>query len=113
MEAIGNKGDILILITTSGNSINLIETLKVAKKKGLKIYCFSGNNGGKIKKIFKKHCYNSFQKYFINSGGRNFFRSITMRLLREKFQKMKKKFIKKIICFDIDNTICITSGKKI
>ena len=53
MEAIGNKGDILILITTSGNSINLIETLKVAKKKGLKIYCFSGNNGGKIKRYLK------------------------------------------------------------
>ena len=52
MEAIGNKGDILILITTSGNSINLIETLKVAKK-GLKIYCFSGNNGGKIKRYLK------------------------------------------------------------
>ncbi len=53
VEAIGNKGDILILITTSGNSINLIEALKVAKKKGLKIYCFSGNNGGKIKRYLK------------------------------------------------------------
>ena len=53
VEAIGNKGDILILITTSGNSINLIEALKVAKKKGLKIYCFSGNSGGKIKRYLK------------------------------------------------------------
>ena len=53
VEAIGNKGDILILITTSGNSINLIEALKVAKKKGLKVYCLSGNNGGKIKKYLK------------------------------------------------------------
>ena len=53
VEAIGNKGDILILITTSGNSINLIEALKVAKKKRLKIYCFSGNSGGKIKRYLK------------------------------------------------------------
>ena len=30
---LATKGDILILITTSGNSINLIETLKVAKKR--------------------------------------------------------------------------------
>ena len=33
IEAIGNKGDIAIGITTSGNSKNLIETVKICKKK--------------------------------------------------------------------------------
>ena len=50
IEAIGNKGDVCIALTTSGNSKNLINAIKVAKKKKLLTFCFSGNNGGKIKK---------------------------------------------------------------
>ena len=53
LEAIGRKGDICIALTTSGNSINLIEAAKVSKKKGILTFCFSGNKGGKIKKFTK------------------------------------------------------------
>ena len=50
IEAIGNKGDIVIAITTSGNSLNLIEALKIAKRKKILTFCFSGNKGGKLKR---------------------------------------------------------------
>ena len=50
IEAVGKPGDIAIAITTSGNSLNLIEGVKVAKKKKILTFCFSGNNGGKLKK---------------------------------------------------------------
>jgi len=50
IEAIGRRGDIAIAITTSGNSKNLIKATKVANKKGLITFCFSGNNGGILKK---------------------------------------------------------------
>ena len=53
IEAIAHKNDICIAITTSGNSQNLIEACKVAKKMGLFFYVLSGNNGGKLKKICK------------------------------------------------------------
>jgi D-sedoheptulose 7-phosphate isomerase len=53
LEAIGNAGDVAIAITTSGNSENLIEAMKIAKKRGIKTFCFSGNKGGKIKKFVK------------------------------------------------------------
>lgn len=49
IEAVGKPGDIAIAITTSGNSINLIEGVKAAKKKKILTFCFSGNNGGKLK----------------------------------------------------------------
>ena len=49
IEAVGKQGDIAIAITTSGNSINLIEGVKAAKKKKILTFCFSGNNGGKLK----------------------------------------------------------------
>ena len=53
IEALGQSGDICIGITTSGNSQNLIEAIKIANKKKLITFCFSGNNGGEIKKFVK------------------------------------------------------------
>jgi len=54
IEAIGNKGDICIAITTSGNSENLIRAIKTANKKKLKTFCFAGNKGGKIVKYAQR-----------------------------------------------------------
>ena len=45
----GNKGDILIGLSTSGNSENILKAFDVAQKKGLKIIAFTGENGGKMK----------------------------------------------------------------
>lgn len=53
LEAIGNSGDVAIALTTSGNSLNLIEAFKAADKKKILTCCFSGNNGGKLKKYTK------------------------------------------------------------
>lgn len=50
LEAIANKNDLALAITTSGNSKNLIEAAKFAKKNNIKFFCLSGNNGGKLKK---------------------------------------------------------------
>lgn len=49
VEAIGEKGDILILISTSGNSINLIEASKSAKKMGILTIGLLGKGGGQLK----------------------------------------------------------------
>lgn len=49
IEAYGKKEDIFILLSTSGNSLNLIEAIPAAKEKGLKIISFLGKTGGKIK----------------------------------------------------------------
>jgi len=51
LESLGNKEDVLIAISTSGNSKNIINVLKVAKKKGIKSIGFLGNSGGKSKKL--------------------------------------------------------------
>lgn len=54
IEALGKKNDLLICITTSGNSSNIVQAVKTAKQKGIKSYCLSGNKGGKLKKILKQ-----------------------------------------------------------
>lgn len=48
VQALGNKGDIFIGISTSGNSANIVEALKAAKEQGLKTIGFTGNKGGKM-----------------------------------------------------------------
>tara|TARA_Y100000589_G_C27104857_1_gene609637 strand:- start:581 stop:1171 length:591 start_codon:yes stop_codon:yes gene_type:complete len=48
VEAFGNQGDILVVISTSGNSINLINAAKSAKNKGLKVVGLLGRSGGKV-----------------------------------------------------------------
>ena len=50
IEALGQRGDIAIALTTSGNSQNLIEAAKLCKKRVI-TFCFSGNKGGKLKKF--------------------------------------------------------------
>lgn len=49
VEALGKKGDVLVLLTTSGNSANLIYALEAARAKGLKTIAFLGKTGGKLK----------------------------------------------------------------
>jgi D-sedoheptulose 7-phosphate isomerase len=49
LEGLGNQGDTLIVISTSGNSKNILRVLKEAKKKKISSIGLLGNNGGKCK----------------------------------------------------------------
>ena len=51
VEGLGNKGDVLLAISTSGNSENIIRAVKKAKEKGMKIISLLGGSGGKLKDI--------------------------------------------------------------
>jgi D-sedoheptulose 7-phosphate isomerase len=51
VEGIGNNGDVLIGLSTSGRSINIIKGLKAGKKKGLKTAAFVGNYVDDVKDI--------------------------------------------------------------
>ena len=44
----GNEGDVLLAISTSGNSTNVIYALQMAKVKGVKTIALTGKSGGKI-----------------------------------------------------------------
>lgn len=49
VEALGQKGDVLIVLTTSGQSMNLINAVQMAKEKEMKTVAFIGKTGGKLK----------------------------------------------------------------
>jgi D-sedoheptulose 7-phosphate isomerase len=48
LEALGNKGDVLLAISTSGNSANVLNAAKVAHEKGMKVIALTGKDGGKL-----------------------------------------------------------------
>ena len=49
VKASGEKGDVFIGISTSGNSSNIIKAMEVARQKGMFIVAFTGELGGKMK----------------------------------------------------------------
>jgi D-sedoheptulose 7-phosphate isomerase len=48
IEALGNKGDVMLGISTSGNSANIIKAAEAAKAKGMIVIILSGKDGGKL-----------------------------------------------------------------
>jgi D-sedoheptulose 7-phosphate isomerase len=48
LSALGHEGDVVIGISTSGNSLNVIKGLEVAKKNGMKTVALTGGTGGKM-----------------------------------------------------------------
>ena len=52
VEGIGNVDDVLLAISTSGNSTNVLEAAMVAQSKGMKVIALTGKDGGKL----SSHC---------------------------------------------------------
>lgn len=48
VEGVGNENDVLLGISTSGNSKNVLNAIEAAKKKGMKIIGLTGKSGGKM-----------------------------------------------------------------
>ena len=48
IEAIGKKDDVLLAISTSGNSKNILEAIRAAKEAGMKVIGLTGKGGGKM-----------------------------------------------------------------
>lgn len=49
VESMGKENDVLLAISTSGNSKNIVEAAKTAKNNGLKVVALTGKDGGELK----------------------------------------------------------------
>lgn len=49
VKAVGKPGDVLVAISTSGNSENILKAMKIAHKSGMKCIALTGQSGGKMK----------------------------------------------------------------
>jgi D-sedoheptulose 7-phosphate isomerase len=48
VQAAGRPGDVLVALSTSGNSPNILKAIEMAKEKGMTIICLTGATGGKM-----------------------------------------------------------------
>lgn len=48
LEGLGQEGDALLAISTSGNSANVLEGARTARKKGIKVVALTGKDGGQL-----------------------------------------------------------------
>ena len=53
VRALGRTGDVLVGISTSGNSGNVIEAIKAAHENGMKVIALTGRDGGKIAQMLQ------------------------------------------------------------
>lgn len=51
VEGVAKKGDVLIGLSTSGNSLNIINAMKIAREKGVLVIALTGTTGGKMKEF--------------------------------------------------------------
>jgi len=55
LRALGQDGDVLLVYTTSGNSANIVEAIKVAHDRGLNVIAVTGKDGGQLDSLLKEN----------------------------------------------------------
>lgn len=63
IEAVGQPGDVLMGISTSGNSQNVIHAVKAAHEKGMNAICLTGKDGGKLASLANIEIRAPYSKY--------------------------------------------------
>ena len=63
IEGLGNSGDVLLGISTSGNSTNVIHAVAAAKEKGMKTIILTGKDGGQLAEIADLEIRAPYSKY--------------------------------------------------
>jgi D-sedoheptulose 7-phosphate isomerase len=88
IEGLGINKDVLIVLSTSGNSENITKVLKSCKKIGIKTIAFLGNNGGKSK-------YYATHKVIINSKNTARIQELHQILLHYICESIEREMFKK------------------
>lgn len=93
LEYLGNKNDILITISSSGNSENIIQVIKLAKKKSIKVISFTGFDGGRSKKMSNLNLHVNSNNYGIIENLHHAYMNIISQFI--KIELLSNKEIKK------------------
>ena len=85
ISQIGNKNDVLITISSSGNSPNIINAIKFAKKKKIKTISLTGFNGGLSKKISEFNLHVDSNNYGIVESLHHTIMNLISQFLKNKY----------------------------
>ena len=53
VQALGQAGDVLVVISTSGNAANILNAIRAAKERQMKVIAFSGGDGGLLMELLE------------------------------------------------------------
>lgn len=95
-ESLSSKNDLIIIISSSGNSKNIKELLKFTKKKGIKTIGFSGFDGGYLKNNSTISIHLNAKNYGLSEDGHHVLMHIILQYIIFKFGKKNAKSIFKI-----------------
>ncbi len=90
IHQIGNKGDILIAISSSGKSPNIVNAIRVAKKKKITTISFTGFNGGISKKISDHNIHVKSLNYGIIESLHHTLMNLISQFLKNKYFSTKQ-----------------------
>ena len=88
-KCLAKKGDIFVLVSSSGNSNNIANVAKFAKKNGNKIIGFTGFKGGKLKKISDVSLHVPLENYGLSEDSHHILMHVLMQFLRQKYLTKK------------------------
>ena len=95
IKQIGKRSDILLAISSSGKSMNIINAINVAKKMSIKTISFTGFDGGKSKKIADLNIHVKSSNYGIVESLHHTLMNLISQFLKNKYLSSKKiKFVK-------------------
>ena len=86
-ESLFEKNDLLIVISSSGNSKNVKEVVKFSKKKGVKVIGFSGFDGGSLKKNSDISVHVEANNYGISEDSHHILMHVILQYLIFKLKK--------------------------
>jgi D-sedoheptulose 7-phosphate isomerase len=90
IKQIGKKNDILITISSSGNSKNVTKAIKIAKKTGLKTISFTGFTGGSTKKLADHNIHVRSFNYGIVESLHHTIMNVISQFLKNKYLTKEK-----------------------
>lgn len=85
IESLGNKGDILISISSSGNSENIVRAIKAAKVLSMTTCAFTGFNGGRSRKLADQNIHIQSENYGIIEDCHHILMHYLSQYLRDTF----------------------------
>ena len=85
LEYLANAGDLLILISSSGNSKNIINAIKFCKKKKIKTIGLSGFKGGYLSKEADINLHFKCENYGISEDSHHVVMHVVIQYLRQKY----------------------------
>ena len=95
LECLSNKNDLVIFVSSSGNSLNIKKALDYCKKKKIKSIGFTGFDGGYLKKNASIFVHVNIKNYGVVEDVHQILMHIMMQFIRQKY--IKKDVIKKLI----------------